>query len=72
MKIFVKAKPRAKISKIEKITGNSFIVAVTEAPEEGRANAAIIKALAEYFDTSPSRVRIVAGQTHRQKIIEIT
>ena len=71
MKIFVKAKPRAKIAKVEKITDNSFIVAVTEPPEEGRANAAITKALAEYFDTAPSRVRIVAGQTHRQKIIEI-
>jgi uncharacterized protein (TIGR00251 family) len=72
MKIFVKAKTRANMAKIEKISENSFVVAVSEPPEEGRANAAIVKSLAEYFHTAPSRVRIMAGHSNRQKIIEIT
>ncbi|PJA37619.1 hypothetical protein CO181_02780, partial [candidate division WWE3 bacterium CG_4_9_14_3_um_filter_43_9] len=49
MKIFVKAKPRAKNEKIEKIGEDCFKVSVKEPPEEGKANQAIVKALAEYF-----------------------
>lgn len=48
-----------------------FIVAVKEPPIQGRANAAIIRALADYFGLAPSRVRIISGHTSRQKIIEI-
>ncbi|MBI3442495.1 MAG: DUF167 domain-containing protein [Candidatus Sungbacteria bacterium] len=82
MKIFVMAKPNAKEEYIEKIDPPSphgfgrarearFIVAVKEPPVQGRANAAIIKALAGHFDVPISRVRIVSGHTSRQKIIEI-
>lgn len=71
MKIFVKAKPGAKKEKILKIDETHYAVSVKESPINGRANAAIIKALAEYFDTSVSRVNILSGQTSKQKIIKI-
>jgi len=71
MKIFVKAKPNAKEEKIEKISDNNFIVSVKEPPVQGRANAAIIKALAEYFGINKNQLEIVAGYTNREKIIEI-
>src|SRR3989338_9497975 len=52
MKIFVKTKPRSKQERVEKIDETHFIVAVKEIPIEGRANKAIIKALADYFDVA--------------------
>ncbi|TRZ64169.1 MAG: DUF167 domain-containing protein [Spirochaetia bacterium] len=71
MKIFVKAKPTAKEEKIQKIDETHYAVSVKEPPVNGKANAAIIKALAKYFNISPSRINILSGQTSKQKIVEI-
>ena len=72
MRIFVKAKPGAKAEEIKKIDDTNFVVSVKEPPVQGRANAAIIKVLAAYFNIAPSRVRIVFGHTSREKSIEIS
>lgn len=71
MKIFVAAKPMAKEERVEKLDETHFVVSVKEPPIQGRANQAIIKALACFLDVAPSRLRIVAGYTSRQKIIEV-
>lgn len=83
MKIFVKAKPGSKQERIEKIQPtlflNSFantadahfIVFVKEPPAQGRANMAIIRALAEYFKVPPSRLRLVSGFSSREKLFEL-
>lgn len=71
MKIFVRAKPRAKKAGVQKIDDTHFIVSVKEPPSEGRANWAIERTLAEYFKVPVSGVRIVSGHSSRDKIIEI-
>jgi uncharacterized protein YggU (UPF0235/DUF167 family) len=83
VKIIVKAKTKSKTEKVERINQpnlgleNSkaelvvYKVSVKEAPVAGRANEAVIKALATYFDTAPSRIKLVTGQTSKQKIFEI-
>lgn len=71
MRIFVKAKSKSKIEKVEKIDEHHFVVFVKEPPEDGRANYAIERALAEYFGISGSRVRIMSGLSSRQKTIEV-
>ncbi|MEK7480943.1 MAG: DUF167 domain-containing protein [Patescibacteria group bacterium] len=71
MKLFVKAKPGARQQKVEQLDDTHFVVAVCEPPVQGQANAAIIKALADFLHIAPSRLRIVAGHTSRQKIIDI-
>lgn len=78
MRIFVKAKPGAKVAEVIKLDPSvgqegevHFLVSVKEPPVQGRANAAIIKALAAYFKVAPSRVRIVFGHTSREKIVEV-
>lgn len=71
MKIFLKVKTRAKKTEVEKIGENHFIVSVTEPPVKGEANKAVIKALADYFDTSPSNIFLVSGIASPQKIFEI-
>ena len=71
MKIFVKVSPWAKEEKIEKVDENQFEVWVKEPPIKGRANQAVCKALADFFNVSVSKVQITAGHTSKNKIIEI-
>ena len=71
MKIFVKVKPNSKQEKVEKIDENNYVVWVKEPPEKGKANNAIKNALAVYFKTGSSCIKIVSGYSSRQKIIEI-
>jgi uncharacterized protein YggU (UPF0235/DUF167 family) len=82
MKIIVKAKTKAKVEKVERLTQPSlglgekeetvvYKVSVKEAPVDGRANEAIIKALAGYFDVSVSSISLVTGQTSKQKVFMI-
>ena len=79
MKIYVKAKPGAKEERVErtggdlfsKRTDDHFIVAVKEAPVENRANKAIEKAIARYFKVPISYVKMIAGHSSRNKVLEI-
>jgi uncharacterized protein YggU (UPF0235/DUF167 family) len=71
MKIFIKAKPSSRAEKVEKIDELNYIVSVVEPPINGKANEAIRNALAVYFKIGSSRVRIISGNTSRNKIVEI-
>ncbi|MEK7555209.1 MAG: DUF167 domain-containing protein [Patescibacteria group bacterium] len=71
MKIFVKVKSNAKEEKVEKISETNFMVAVKEPPIKGKANKAVIKALAEFLGITPSQFVLKSGATSRQKIFEI-
>jgi len=70
-KIFVKVKTGAKSKSVRKIGENRYAISVKEPPVEGKANAAVTKLLAEYFDKSVSQVRITSGRTAKNKIVEI-
>ncbi len=83
MKILVKAKPGSKRAYIKEepqgLFGNNsgdaplrrFTVAVAERAVEGRANGAIVSALADHFGVPRSRVRITAGLHAKEKTVEI-
>jgi len=71
MKIFIKAKPNAKIETVKKISETNFIVSVKEPPIKGKANRAIVRLLAEYFKIPPSNIKILAGTTAKQKILAV-
>ncbi len=57
--------------KVEKIDETHFLVCVTEPPQNGLANKAIARAVANYFKVAQSRVVIKKGFTSINKIIEI-
>ena len=71
MQIFVKTKPNAKREYVECVDETHFIAAVNAPAKEGKANHAVLKALAEYLKIAPSRLMIVAGQREKEKIIQI-
>lgn len=83
MKIIVHAKAAARTTAVERVTQATlgftnqspeidiYRVSVKEAAVDGRANEAIIKALANYFDTAPSLIRLVSGHTAKRKVFEL-
>lgn len=46
-------------------------VRVAAPPEGGRANAAVVRLLAETLGISPDRVRLVGGRSARNKVVEL-
>lgn len=78
MRISVHVKLKSKEEKVEqvkvqKLTGEEiqYQVSVKELPVDGKANEAVIRVLADHFKVSKSQVRIVAGGTSREKIMDI-
>ena len=69
MKLEVKVHPGAKKAKLTE--GEPLEVWLTEKPEGGRANRALIGVLAEHFSVPRSSVTIIRGQTSRRKLVEI-
>ncbi|MDP2630087.1 MAG: DUF167 domain-containing protein [Candidatus Uhrbacteria bacterium] len=72
MKLTVKVKTGARENTVKKIDETSYAVAVKARPIEGKANEAVIKAIAEYFDIPKSRVGIQSGHSSSQKIIAVS
>jgi uncharacterized protein YggU (UPF0235/DUF167 family) len=70
MKLFVITKTNAKENRVKQIDESHFTVLVKEAPIEGRANAAIIKALATFLNTAPSRITLRSGETAKRKVFD--
>jgi len=71
MKIFVRVKPNSKKPELNKISETNFFVAVSEPPIRGKANRAVISALADYFKISKSQIKLALGATSKNKIFEI-
>ena len=63
--------PRARRRGVELQPGGGLVVRVTEPPEDGRANDAVIEALAKHFGVKRSAVRILRGASSRRKVIAI-
>lgn len=71
MKYFVKVTPRSSQARVEQTSPNTFHVWVHEPPVDGKANEAVIKAIAEYLGCSRSQVYLVAGHTSQTKLVEV-
>jgi uncharacterized protein len=70
LRITIEAKPGKKIASIT-IRDGIIVVAVRERAIDGRANAAIERAIAEWLGISTRAVSIVHGTTGRRKYVEI-
>jgi uncharacterized protein len=70
MKIQIKVTANARVEEVVKVD-NAYNVRVKAPAKEGKANKAVIKALAEFFKVPQSSIRIVSGLNGKNKIIEI-
>ncbi len=71
MRFFVTVKPKSKEERVLKIDDTHFSVCVKAPPHEDKANEAVIKTFARYFEIAPSRIEIVSGHASRRKVMEI-
>lgn len=69
MKLTIKVKTNAKENAVEEGPGGELRVRVKAPPQEGRANEAVIEALAAHFKIPKSRVAIVGGFKSKTKIV---
>ena len=70
MRLKIKVFPKA--SRQEIVEKDGFIKAyITEAPEKGKANKAVIELVARHYKVKKNQVRIVSGQKSRNKVAEI-
>lgn len=72
MIIFVEAKTKAKVAGIKKIGVDTYLVATTKVPENGKANVNIIAILADFFDVPKSAVMLISGASSKKKKFEVT
>jgi uncharacterized protein len=69
MKIFISVKTNSKKPGVEKIDDTHFIVRVKEPPMEGKANEAVLMAVADFLDIPPSSLVLVSGTKSKNKIL---
>lgn len=71
----IKVTPKAKSERIKKETGTDgavlYKIYVTAAPEDGKANEAVLKLVAKALGIARSKLTITHGHTSRNKTIKI-
>lgn len=65
--LHVRVQPKARANAVKGWHGAALRVSVTAAPEDGKANRAVIELLAETFDVAPSSINFVRGAGSRDK-----
>ena len=68
----IHAQPGARKNGITGVHAGRLKVAVTQAPEKGKANQALLKLLGELLDIKRSQIALVAGETSHHKKFLIT
>jgi uncharacterized protein (TIGR00251 family) len=71
MKISVRVKPNARKNEVKRVEDNNYVVCVTAAPVDGKANEKVIEVLSEYFGKPKRAITILRGATSKVKLVEI-
>lgn len=67
----VRAQPGARKRGVIGEQGGALKVAVTEPPQNGRANDALLEVLRDAFSLKRSQLELIGGATHRNKLFLI-
>lgn len=68
----MRVKPGARRNQVVAAYNGALKVEVSKPPEKGKANAAVSKLLAAFFDVTPSSVTVVAGASSQDKTILVS
>lgn len=71
MKVRIRVIPNAKSEQVTR-EGDGLLVRVKEPAKEGKANRAVIKSLARYFNAPQDAVSVSSGFKSRNKVIEVS
>ncbi len=71
MRVFVTVRARAKKELVEAVDPTHFHISVKAAPLEGKANEAVMRALARYLGIASSRLSLRFGASGKKKVFDI-
>ncbi|MGO9110597.1 MAG: DUF167 domain-containing protein [Thermoguttaceae bacterium] len=63
----VRAQPGARRNEVRGLQDEVLKVCVTQAPEKGKANKAIVEVLAKWLGVRKSQIELISGETASQK-----
>lgn len=69
--LFLKAHAKAKKNGITGILNGRIKISITQAPEKGKANTAILKFLAKVLGLKRTQLQLIAGETSPLKTLRI-
>ena len=70
-RIALRVQPRARRTGVTVSESVAVTVRVSAAPERGKANAAVVEALAHALEVPPSAVEIVRGHSARDQVVAV-
>jgi uncharacterized protein (TIGR00251 family) len=71
MRLRIRVKPGAREEKVSSEPDGSLLVSVTARAQEGKANEAVVKAVAKVLRVPKTSVRIISGLSSRTKMLEV-
>lgn len=71
MRLRTRVKPGAREEKVSREPDGSLLVSVTARAQEGKANEAVVKAVARFLRVPRTSVRIRSGLASRTKVLEV-
>lgn len=69
--IAIRVTPAARKRGLSRDDDGGLCIAVTEAPEKGRATDAVRRMLAKALGIAPTRLTLLRGQTSRDKLFRV-
>jgi uncharacterized protein (TIGR00251 family) len=70
-RIEIRVVPRASRNGVDGVRDGRIVVRVTAPPVDGKATEAAVRVLADALNLPPSAIRLVAGETSRNKSVTI-
>jgi hypothetical protein len=70
--VAVRLKPRASRDRLVSVDGLTIALAVTAPPVDGKANEAMLRALADLLDVPKSACSIIKGLASRNKAVRVS
>jgi uncharacterized protein (TIGR00251 family) len=67
--IAVRVTPRAKKTAIAAVTAQTLQIRISAPPVDGKANKELLRFLAGVLGTAPSTLRILRGESAREKLV---
>lgn len=71
MIVKVRVIPRAKLNQVDVQSDGTVRVHTTTAPTDGKATMDVIKMLAQHYGVPKTSIKLIRGQTSRDKVFEI-
>ena len=71
MRLNIKVIPKSSLNKVIRLSDTDLKVKLTSPPVDGEANKKLIEILSKEYNVAKSKIKIVKGETRKNKIVNI-